>query len=346
MGQKRKAGITLVAAATAVVIFSAAHSGSAGQLFSEDTILDITVHGPFSRLEKSPEAGTEVVGAIELEDGTRVPASISTYGISRLHVCSFVPLKLDLSSEAVAGTAFADLQTVRLIPPCQFDDEYEQYAALEYLVYRSYQILASPAIRVRPVNFKLQNTDRRRTFHKGFGYVVEDLNHTAARTGFTWLDVERQERDDFDAAQLTSFMLFQYMVGNTDWSVMRGSRGERCCHNVAVFGFESGGRNTLVPFDFDHAGLVNAPYASVDKRLGIRRVTERLYRGFCWHNDQLAESIEHFNSKRSELEVLFKRSDLPQPRARKRALRYLKSFYGTINDPQKVEKKLLQKCRE
>jgi hypothetical protein len=235
---------------------------------------------------------------------------------------------------------------VRLVPPCHFDDDYEEFVVLEYLAYRTYAALASPAIRVRPAEVRFRDTGRGRTVLKGFAYLVEDLHDTAQRSELTWLDIERQGKDDFDAAQLSSVVLFQYMVGNTDWSVMRASRGERCCHNMAVFGAEDAQHNTLVPFDFDQAGLVNPPYASVEERLGIRRVTERLYRGFCWHNDQLPQAIEHFNSKRPELEALFKRSDLPAASARKRALRYLNSFYSTINNPKKVERQLLQKCRQ
>jgi hypothetical protein len=346
MRRRRTTAIILIAAATATTCLGTTFSQAAGPVFAEDAILEITVHGAFKHLEDSPRAGTEVDGSIELEDGTRIPANISPYGISRLHLCSLVPLKLALSEESAAGTPFAGLQSVRLVPPCQYGDEWEQYAALEYLVYRSYQVVASPAICVRLARLKFRDTDRRRTVYQGFGYLVEDLTHTADRTGFRWLDVERQEMGDFDAAQLTTLALFQYMVGNTDWSVVQGPDGGRCCHNTAVFGSGDGGRKTPVPFDFDQAGLVNAPYASVDSRLKIRRVTERLYRGFCWHNDQLAETIEHFNSKRPELEELYRRSDLPIKQARKRILRYLNTFYATINDPKKMEKHLLERCRE
>ena len=346
MRRKRNTGIILTAAAIVVAILSASPSGAAEPVFSGDTVLGITIHGDFYRLEKSPDSGSEVEGVIELAEGTRIPAKISKYGISRLSVCQVAPLKLTLSREAAAGTPLADLQIVRFVPPCHFDDEYQEYAALEYLVYRSYQVLASPAVRVRPVDFVLRDIDRKRTFHKGFGYLVEDLTHTADRTGFTWLDIQSPDPGDLDVAHLTTLVLFQYMVGNTDWSVVRGSRGERCCHNMAVFGAETEGSNTLVPFDFDQAGLVNAPYATVDERLGIRRVTQRLYRGFCWQNDQLPRAVEHFNSKRAEIEALFNRIDLPSPRARKHALKYLEAFYTTINDSRKLQKKILSQCRD
>ncbi len=142
-----------------------------------------------------------------------------------------------------------------------------------------------------------------------------------------WLDIQSQRTSDLDAAQLTVMTLFQYMVGNTDWSAVTGRPNDRCCHNVAVFGQEGVDLNTVVPFDFDQTGLVNPPYAAPpDPSLGIRRVTDRKYRGLCEHNDELAGAIAIFNQKRPELEALFKRDDLPYPKDRERALKYIERF--------------------
>jgi hypothetical protein len=102
---------------------------------------------------------------------------------------------------------------------------------------------------------------------------------------------------------------------------------------------------TLLPYDFDQSGLVNAPYASVDPRLGIQRVTQRIYRGYCWHNNKIAEAIEIFNARRPEIEALFNREDLPNQPARRRALKFVDSFFEIINNPKKLEKWVLGACR-
>ena len=130
---------------------------------------------------------------LQLSDGTRIPATISTYGISRLSVCQVAPLKLTLSGEATAGTPFAGLHTVRFVPPCHIDEDYEQYAVLEYLVYRSYQVVASPAVRVRPVDFELRGPGHRRAFHEGFGYLIEDLTQWPEIGSLRSCDMDRGE---------------------------------------------------------------------------------------------------------------------------------------------------------
>ena len=70
-----------------------------------------------------------------------------------------------------------------------------------------------------------------------------------------------------------------------------------------------------------------------------------MYRGFCMHNDDVPAAIAVFNEMRSELEELFKQDGLPNPQARKRALKYIDGFYNLINDPRKVKSRILSDCR-
>jgi hypothetical protein len=79
------------------------------------------------------------------------------------------------------------------------------------------------------------------------------------------------DRTDLHAANRVA--LFQYMIGNTDWSIVR----ER---NVTLLLGEDGYQRPL-PFDFDMSGLVNAHYAGPAPGLPIDDVTERFYLGFC-----------------------------------------------------------------
>jgi hypothetical protein len=140
-------------------------------------------------------------------------------------------------------------------------------------------------------------------------------------------------------------MLFQYFIGNTDFAVKRGPIGEGCCHNGRVFAHAGAQQDfNIVPYDFDQAGMVNTDYARPDKRLRINRVTTRLYRGFCWHNDQLAESIGLFNENRAGIEAALLTEDISRSQTR-RVGKFIDNFYTTINDPGELKKHLLDKCR-
>jgi len=315
-------------------------------LFAGDEIFDLTVKVPLSKLKRQEPGTSGVNGSLELDDGRSIPISCKKYGISRLRECQLASLVFNVEASDVRGTPFEGFQTLRLVTPCRLRGAFDKYTMLEYLVYRSYEVIAEPALRVRLVKVRFQDSEKPGKDHAGYAFFIEDIGDAAERGGRPWLDIQSQRTSDLDAAQLTVMTLFQYMVGNTDWSAVRGRPDDRCCHNVAVFGEEGVDLNTVVPFDFDQTGLVNPPYAAPpDPSLDIRRVTDRRYRGLCEHNRELPAAINLFNEKRPELEDLFSRDELPYPKDRERALKYISGFFKTINDPQKVEKNLLSDCR-
>jgi hypothetical protein len=332
----------LLAAALLTVGHSAAEGGS---LFAGDEVFDLTVVAPFATLMRQSADAPDVAGRLELADGATIPMTCSKYGISRLRECDMAPLRITIEASEVDGTVFEGRTTLRLVTPCRLRGGYDEFTVLEYLVYRSYAVIADPALEVRLARVRFEESQKPEKVETGYAFFIEDIGRAAARRDQAWLDIESQGLADLDPAQLSLMTLFQYMVGNTDWSAVRGRPDDRCCHNVAVFGTENGGHNTVVPFDFDQAGLVDAPYAAPDPGLGIRRVTDRVFRGLCEHNSGLSASIAVFNRKRSELDSLFNDDRLPYPDARKRALKYIDEFYETINNPRKLEKRILKSCR-
>jgi hypothetical protein len=48
---------------------------------------------------------------------------------------------------------------------------------------------------------------------------------------------------------------------------------------------------------------------------------------------------------RAEIEALFNQELLPFSQVRMRALKYVEGFYDTINDPKKLKKQIVNKCR-
>jgi len=315
-------------------------------LFSGDDIFDLTIRAPFTELLRQKQDISDVTGSLELANGTSIPMTCNKYGISRLRECQLASLVIAVNENDVRGTPFEGLQTLRLVTPCRLRGGFDKYTLLEYMVYRSYAVIAEPALRVRLARVRFHDSEKPAKEEIGFAFFIEDIGDAAARGGRVWLDIQSQRTSDLDSAQLTVMTLFQYMVGNTDWSAFTGRPNDRCCHNIAVLGQKGVDFNTVVPFDFDQTGLVNPPYAAPpDPSLGIRRITDRKYRGLCEHNNELAGAITVFNEKRPELETLFSRADLPYPKDRERALKYISGYYDTINDPGKLEKKILNDCR-
>ena len=314
-------------------------------LFTSADPFDLTLHAPLTRMMRQGKGVPDAAGSLELSDGTSIPMSCNKYGISRLRECQLASLEINVNEDDVRGTLFEGHTILRLVTPCRLRGNNDRFTVLEYLVYRSYSVIAEPALRVRLVRVLFQDSEKPASAETGYAFFIEDIGRAASRRGQAWLGLQSQRTNDLNPAQLTLMTLFQYMVGNTDWSAVKGRADDRCCHNIAVFGREGVDPKTVVPFDFDQSGLVNPPYAVPDPNLGIRRVTDRKYRGLCEHNSELPGAIAVFNQKRPEIEALFRRGGLPYPKERAQGLKYIDEFYETINDPRKLEKRILSDCR-
>jgi len=159
------------------------------------------------------------------------------------------------------------------------------------------------------------------------------------------IKVDSVQVSQLDAHQLSIFALFQFMIGNTDWSVRKGPGTEDCCHNGKVVAPpDSCDGWVVLPYDFDQAGIINTRYATPSDLLPIESVRQRLYRGFCSSNDQLDTTIAWFNDSRAAIENIYG-SGPDGSSSNKAALRYLRDFYKIVNDPKKRQKHIVDACQ-
>ncbi len=134
------------------------------------------------------------------------------------------------------------------------------------------------------------------------------------------------------------FGLFQFMIGNTDFSIS-------ALHNVWLFQQDTG--VTPVPYDFDFAGIVNTRYAVPDPRLGIRNVREHLYRGYCVPEESVLKAVAKFNEKKDAILALY---DDPIGKLMTgdnvaSAKGYINEFYETINNERRLKRDVIGVCQ-
>jgi hypothetical protein len=312
--------------------------------FSETAVSQVVIRAPFGELLRGSGSAVPVSGTVEIDEGPRVPVALETYGISRLRECEIPMLHIHFAGDEPGDERFDGRDALRLVTSCRTRGDRDRYVVLEYLVYAGYAMLTDPALRVRLARVTLIDTAEDRERSAGYAFFVEDIREVAERHGLQWLDTPPSSLAELDAAQLTLMTLFEFMIGNTDWSAVRGPSPGSCCHNVAFLAkAEEPGQ--VLPFDFDQSGLVDAPYATPSPELGIRDVRQRAYRGFCEHNQFLPTAIAVLNQRRPDLESLFSSPDLPYPKDRQRALDYIREFYEIINDPKQLQKRIVRRCR-
>jgi hypothetical protein len=318
------------------------------ELFASEDVLELTLTAPLRTLVAKRADYPEAAGVVTVAgaDGPmNLDVDVRTRGKSRLSVCAFPPLRLDFKRGQVAGTVFAGQNRLKLATRCDGGVTFERYLEVEYQLYRVYALVSDVAYRVRPVHMRYVDTERDNRVSEAPGFLIESTDELAARAGMTVLQSPQIPLADLDAATLATLALFEYLIGNTDWSVTnKNANDEMCCHNSDPLTPAGGGPIVSVPFDFDQAGVINASYALPNERLGIRSVRVRKYRGFCVANVHLDAAIAKFNAARPAIESVLAGARIDD-RSRDAAIGYIAGFYETINDPKRRQQEIIDDCR-
>ena len=146
-----------------------------------------------------------------------------------------------------------------------------------------------------------------------------------------------------DPAYTNLTSVFHFMIGNTDFSPIKGPRDDLCCHNHLLLG-DDDGLYWSVPFDFDQSGLVDTPYAAANPRFKLHSVRQRLYRGRCANNDQLPQTIAHYQTRRAAIYDLIENNGIANKRSRTSMKKFLDRFYATLDSERRIERDLIKEC--
>jgi hypothetical protein len=245
-------------------------------LFEGDSVLDLRISGNLREL-MSDRSETPADHAMDLsytEDGKVValPVKMRTRGHFRKTMgdCTYPPLLIQFTpSDALAGSLFREQQKMKLVVPCSGD----QYVVKEWLAYKIYNLVTPFSFRARLVRVTLSDTRTGKEAAPFYGVLLEEEGQMARRNGMSAVSRNIQP-EKCEAATFLDMAVFEYLIGNTDWSVQFGQ-------NIKLLGKDSLSIPITVPYDFDQCGLVNAPYAKPAEELELSNVQVRRYRGYC-----------------------------------------------------------------
>jgi hypothetical protein len=335
---------------------SAGPHAPAAPLFASHDPLTFSIEAPLSTIfkdrgeERDERPATLIVAGSDGQP-VRLDVDIRTRGKTRSErrICEFPPLRLDFNREG-KGTAFEGQNALKLVVHCQDGrPEYDQYVLQEYLIYRMYNLLTELSFKARLARVTYVDTDGKRDAVTRNAFLLEDVDDMAARNGWQALRVGAVPPHLVDPRSIALVGVFQYLIGNPDWSLFTVEpTEENCCHNTVPIGAESGPIFS-VPYDFDISGIVNTRYADrlfnpAERNLGIRRVRERAYRGLCASAAHLPAIFALFNEKRDAIYALYREQPGLDAEVAKETLEYVDAFYETINDPAKRERAVDRRC--
>jgi len=256
--------------------------------------------------------------------------SIEVRGHSRRAYCYLPPLKLIYKNNS-AG-AFYHLKSLKLVSACMVSMSDDQNLLKEFLIYKIYNQLTDKSFRVRLLNLNYQDSSGKKKTITEHAYLIEDIKELAKRNDCSDWTGKKFRVAATDRRQMTIAAIFEYMIGNTDWSVP-ANHNIKLLHNKS----DSLSRPYPVPYDFDLSGLVNTDYAAPDPRLGLENVRERLYMGLQETNEELNEVFDIFNKKKANIYAIINNFNLLTPATKKDMINYLGEFFKTINNPSDVK---------
>ena len=316
----------------------------ARQLFRDVEPLAFTLTADFKAINKdrNPESTKRYPGVISAAAGGasgELPVQLGTRGHFRLmsRNCDFVPLRVEFPRDRTAGTAFDGQTNLKLGTHCRGDRAYDNYTLREYLTYRLFNMVTPLSFRARLGRATYVDATSKKAIGTRYSIFIEHENEVARRFGGRIVELPRIVFNDLDGPTLTRMMLFEYMIGNTDFSIW-------ALHNVRLVQ-DRARRLYPVPYDFDLSGFVHAPYASPDPRIGIRSVLDRLYRGPCRTVEEFEEAASALRAKRGDMLALIdSMADLDRD-ARVEAKEFLDSFFRSIEKPGAVKKQFVDGCK-
>ena len=261
-------------------------------------------------------------------------------------VCKYPPIKIRMNKEDVKGTMFRGQNELKLVTHCDKGERWEQYYVKEYLAYRFFNEITEKSYRAKPLLITYVDSSNNSTDEPRFAFLIEDINDVAKRNELSRVGLGRIKRSQLDNVHASQVALFEYMISNVDFELLSGPEEDKCCHNARLIGDESGQNVVSVPYDFDSSGFVDAHYAVPNDFLGIRSVTQRLYRGYCTHNDTLEQARQLYLAKEADLMGLISSESRLTERTAKTANKFIGQFFETLKDEKAYQKNIIGKCRK
>ena len=299
-------------------------------LFDTDDLFEISLSFDINRYrkEKMSEEYLDAVLKYFVNDKDSVVKNIRVKprgNIRRTSICDFPPLMLNFQMKDPENSEFTGINKLKVVTYCKLG--FEDYILREYLVYKLLNVITDYSFRVRLFKISYINTAKEKKPIMQYGFAIEPVSILEKRTGTTEIKYAGLTQRDIRPSCLDMAAIFNYMIGNTDWSVPIG-------HNIQLLfqpGASDSEANLVVPYDFDYAGIVNTNYAIPFESLPIESTRQRLYMAVCRSDQTFMKTINVFVEKK---EALFKViNDFPylNPRSKKDMTMFLEGFFDLIN---------------
>lgn len=318
--------------------------GDTADIFNDNSILVLTLESDFKNLikRKFKDEYQEAVCKIMFNDSIRVTRNIKIKprGHMRKSACNIPPLKLNFPKKEAYIEQLHDFDKIKMVLDCKRGNLYEQYILLEYYAYKLQNIITDYSLRVRLIRVKYVDTGGKFKEDTRLAFLIENIHQLAGRMNAMRIETTGVRDGQTHRKTLVDGYLFQYLIGNTDWSIPG-------MHNIYLLKSLDPALPMpyVIPYDFDYAGIVNTNYAIPNEQLGTESVRERVYRGRCLPETDLFNSVERILLKKNEIYGLFENDTLLSKANKRSSLNYIDEFFTIFENNKSIKRNIIDACR-
>jgi hypothetical protein len=245
---------------------------------------------------------------------------------------------MKIKKSKAEGSLFEGNKNLKLVVPCLLQEEKNDNIVQEFIAYKLYEKISPYHFQTRMVDIEFLEIKRnKKIVHKLKGFLIEDDKRVADR--FEGKSFERyihpKAMDDMTSIKNS---MFQFMIGNTDFSVAYQHNGKLLYIDKTIY---------PLPYDFDLCGLVDASYAIVNATLGINTVKDRKYRGFKRDESMVQEVRDQLLSKKAQFFQIIdnQKSRFELTSEFESTKSFLSGFFEILEDDSDFDKKVINNMR-
>jgi len=306
------------------------------QFFLDTSVIELVLRTDVKKLIRQKANPTFQPASINWKNAdssgdVKEAVRIRLRGNNRRETCNLASLMLDFRVEG-ENSRLKNLKEMKWVAPCMKSQDGEQFVLKEYLIYKMYNQLTDKSFRVRLLRITFEDELEKQKSYTQFGFAIEHVDDLKERVACI------EEKEKVYAAvqtnynQTTMVSVFQYMIGNTDWSVPN-------YHNIKLLIPKDSPqvKPYIVPYDFDYAGAVNAPYAVPNESRPITRVTERYYMGLPRTFEMIKSVTDQFMTQRERFNKMINDWPILNGFHKKEMTNFINDFFEILESDKAIK---------
>lgn len=297
------------------------------QFFLDETVIDVTLTTDIKRLRTEKKVITWQPANIVMRFSDTAVISetirVQPRGEFRKVNCDLASLMFDFKNPG--SPKLSNLRKLKMVGGCRSTLTDEELLLKEYLIYKIYNLLTNMSFRTRLLHITYKDSRDKQKPYKQYAFLIEDIKDVATRNNCVEVKKRIGRPLPTERQHSTFVCMFQYMIGNTDWSLPN-------FHNIKMIvpKTDTLGPCYLVPYDFDYTGLVDAHYALPQEQFGTTSIKERVYRGPPRTADEVQQQIDLFKERKERIMYFINNFPLLGRGIKKDMVSYLEEFYKII----------------